>query len=170
MRQPALIRDDRQELSHFWVYPLLTAPVMVMSDALGAHPLLAFVLTNAALLTAAVLVVTRVFGVSSALMLLASPLGWIYYFPLIWLTVAAAVEAVRPLSARWVWWLSAVFVLILSGLPYPFVLGRDAGISVETLLVTSADTTALLAAFAFALAAAWRVGARWPFDRSGSLP
>lgn len=96
------------------------------------------------------------------LMLLASPLGWLYYFPLIWITATAAVEAVRPLSSRWVWWLSAVFVLILTGLPYPFVTSRDAGESLETLLATSADTAALLTAFAFVLAVAWRVSAPRP--------
>lgn len=96
------------------------------------------------------------------LMLLASPLGWLYYFPLMWILAAAAVEAVRPLSSRWVWWLSAVFVLILSGLPYPFVTSRDAGESLETLLATSADTMALLIAFGFVLAVAWRVSAPRP--------
>jgi hypothetical protein len=93
------------------------------------------------------------------LMLLASPLGWIYYFSLMWIAAAAVVEAVRPLPSRWTWSLSAAVVLILCGLPYPFVISREAGASLQSLLVTSTDTAALLLAFAFVLAAAWRVSA-----------
>lgn len=96
------------------------------------------------------------------LMLLASPLGWLYYFPLMWITAAAVVEAVRPLPSRWVWWLSAAVVLILCGLPYPFARSREAGASLESLLATSADTAALLLAFAFVLAVAWRVSGPRP--------
>ena len=93
------------------------------------------------------------------LMLLASPLGWLYYFSLMWIAAAAVVEAVRPLPSRWIRWLSSAVVLILCGLPYPFVISREAGASLQSLLVTSADTAALLLAFAFVLAAAWRVSA-----------
>ena len=94
------------------------------------------------------------------LMLLGSPLGWIYYFPLIWIAAAGVVEAVRPLPSRWVWWLSAAAVLALCGLPFPFAKSSEAGESLQSLLVTSADTMALLVAFAFVLAAAWRVSAQ----------
>jgi hypothetical protein len=76
-----------------------------------------------------------------------------------WIAAAAIVEAVRPLPSRWTWWLSSAVVLILCGLPYPFVISRDAGASLQSLLVTSTDTAALLLAFAFVLAAAWRVSA-----------
>jgi hypothetical protein len=93
------------------------------------------------------------------LMLLASPLGWLYYFSLMWIAAAALVEAVWPLPSRWIWWLSSTAVLILCGLPYPFLIGRKAGASLESLLLTSADTVALLLAFAFVLAAARRVSA-----------
>jgi hypothetical protein len=93
------------------------------------------------------------------LMLLASPLGWIYYFPLMWITAAAIIEVVRPLPSRWVWWLSASFLLVLCGLPYPFARSSDAGESFQSLLATSADTAALLVAFGFVLAVAWRVSA-----------
>lgn len=91
------------------------------------------------------------------LMLLASPLGWLYYFPLMWIAAVAVLGAVRPLASRWLWWLATALVLIVCGLPYPFVIGREAGESLRSLLITSADTAALLLAFAVILAAAWRV-------------
>ena len=94
------------------------------------------------------------------LMLLASPLGWLYYFPLLWITVSAVIEAVHPLHSHWTWWLFAACIMLASGLPYPFVESRDATESLQTMLVTSADTVALLLALAFVLAAAWRIGAQ----------
>lgn len=91
------------------------------------------------------------------LMLLASPLGWLYYFPLMWIAAVAVLGAVRPLPSRWVWWLATALVLVVCGLPYPFVIAREAGESLRSLLTTSGDTAALLLAFAVILAAAWRV-------------
>lgn len=92
------------------------------------------------------------------LMLLASPLGWLYYFPLLWITVSAVIEAVHPRHSHWAWWLFAAFVMLVSGLPYTFIPGEDATESLQTILVTSADTVALLLALALVLAAAWRIG------------
>ena len=91
---------------------------------------------------------------SIPLMLLASPLGWLYYFLGIWVSGIAVVIAVRPLESRKVWWLLAIGMLILCGLPYPFVNARDIGQSWEFLLVNSIDTAALLVAFAFVIGAA----------------
>ena len=46
VRQPALIRDGRQEFSHFWLYPLLAAPATAIATAVGAHPMAAFGVTD----------------------------------------------------------------------------------------------------------------------------
>ena len=44
---PELRGDDgRQDFLHFWFYPLLAAPGLALTDALGRHPTYAFALTN----------------------------------------------------------------------------------------------------------------------------
>jgi len=91
------------------------------------------------------------------LMLLMSPLGWLYYFPVMWMAAAAIFAATRSFDARRPWRISAVGALVLSGLPYPFVLAKDAGISFGTFLVLSADTGALVVTFAVAVGTAWHV-------------
>jgi hypothetical protein len=93
------------------------------------------------------------------LMLLASPLGWVYYFLLMWISAIATALAVRLLPSRRRWWISAAMVLVLCGLPFPFVVAAEANTSLRSLLITSADTAALLVAFGFVLAVAWRVSA-----------
>jgi hypothetical protein len=119
VRQPALIRDGRQEFSHFWLYPLLTVPAMVVTDTLGAHPLVAFILTNAVLLVMALSFVARVFGLPSALLLLASPLVWfvaraqVEVFTLSLLCLAMAAAA----TGRWGWGALAVAVASTQNLP-----------------------------------------------------
>jgi Glycosyltransferase family 87 len=97
------------------------------------------------------------------LMLLASPLGWIYYLPLVWIAALAVINAVRPLPSRWIWWLASVVMLVLCGLPFPFVNAGEAAQSLRSLLLTSVDTFALLATFAFTLCVAWRLGNGWRY-------
>jgi hypothetical protein len=105
IRQPALIRDGRQEFSHFWIYPLLTAPATGIAAAIGAHPLVAFTVTNALLLGAALWATARTFGSIPALFVIASPLVWflaraqveIFTVALLCLTMAAAARG------RWGW-------------------------------------------------------------------
>ena len=91
------------------------------------------------------------------LMLLISPLGWLYYFPVIWITIVAIFIATRPIAGRLRWRLAAIGALIFSGLPYPFVLTMDAGQSLGSLLGTTADTASLLLIFAILVGAAWRL-------------
>ena len=103
------------------------------------------------------------------LMLLASPLGWIYYFPLIWITAAAILMAVKPLKSQVIWWLTAIAMLVLCGLPFPFVNSKDAGQSLGSLLGTSLDTAALLIAYAVVVGAAWRLNLRENEDASPTI-
>jgi hypothetical protein len=105
IRQPALIRDGRQEFSHFWVYPLLTAPATSIATAVGAHPLVAFTITNALLLGTALLATARTFGSIPALLVIGSPLVWflaraqveVFTVALLCLAMAAAARG------RWGW-------------------------------------------------------------------
>ena len=105
IRQPALIRDGRQEFSHFWLYPLLAAPATGVATAVGFHPLAAFTITNTLLLGAALWVTARTFGSVPALLVIGSPLVWflaraqveIFTVSLLCLAMAAAVRG------RWGW-------------------------------------------------------------------
>ena len=105
INQPALIREGRQEFSHFWIYPLLTAPATVMATATGTHPLVAFTITNAFLLGAALWATARTFGSVPALFVIGSPLVWflgraqveIFTVALLCLAIAAAARG------RWGW-------------------------------------------------------------------
>src|SRR5918994_4637539 len=105
IRQPALVRDGRQEFSHFWIYPLLATPATGIATIVGAHPLVAFTITNALLLGAALWATARTFGSVPALLVIASPLVWflaraqveIFTVALLCLAMAAAVRG------RWGW-------------------------------------------------------------------
>jgi len=74
--QPALVRDGRQEFSHFWLYPLLAAPFVAATDLLDRHPADAFLVVNALLLAAALWAIGRWSRPVVGLLLLASPLVW----------------------------------------------------------------------------------------------
>jgi hypothetical protein len=124
VRQPSLFRDNRQEFSHFWGYPLLVAPLMAAASVTGAHPLAAFAITNAALLAAALWAVVHVFGPIPALLLLASPLIWfvgraqveVFTVSLLCLALAAAARG------RWEWASLAVAAAATQNLPIAAVL------------------------------------------------
>jgi alpha-1,2-mannosyltransferase len=96
-------------------------------------------------------------GGAMPLMLLVSPLGWLYYFPIIWITVAAVFLATKSLASRWCWRILAIAALVLTGLPYSFGDTMDTGESLDTLLTTSGDTAALLATFAVVVGSAWHL-------------
>ncbi len=69
-------RDGRQDLPHFWLYPLLATPAVKLALMLGASPLWGFVALHALLLGAlAALMVSRPAPVWTSLLLL-SPLMW----------------------------------------------------------------------------------------------
>lgn len=74
--QPPLIVAGRQELSHFWFYPLLVAPAIGLTGLLSLHPGYAFLAVNAALLGLALWQVQRAYSAIVSLVLLASPLIW----------------------------------------------------------------------------------------------
>ena len=105
VRQPALIRDGRQEFSHFWLYPLIVAPATAVASAADLHPLAAFTITNASLLGMALWMTVRTFGPIAALLVIASPIIWfiaraqveIFTVALLCLAMAAASRG------RWGW-------------------------------------------------------------------
>lgn len=119
LRQPALIRDGRQEFSHFWLYPLLTTPALTVAKLVGAHPVTAFLATNSLLFTAALVAVARSFGVAAALCLLATPILWflpraqveVFMFAFITLAVCAAARG------RWAAGALALAVAATQNLP-----------------------------------------------------
>jgi hypothetical protein len=105
VHQPGLIRNGRQEFSHFWLYPLIVAPVTAVASAADAHPLAAFTITNASLLGVALWATLKAFGSITALSVIASPIVWfvgraqveIFTVALLCLAMAAAS------GGRWGW-------------------------------------------------------------------
>jgi hypothetical protein len=76
-RVPDLRADDeRRDFPHFWFYPALAAPGVVLAHALHLHPNAGFVATNVALFLAALWIVSGVLGWPGALLLFASPILW----------------------------------------------------------------------------------------------
>ena len=55
-------------------------------------------------------------GGAMPLTLFMSPLGWLYYFPAIWISVAAIFVATRRLATRQRWPIAATGSLVFSGL------------------------------------------------------
>ena len=74
--QPPLVVDGRQEFSHFWLYPLLVAPGILLTQQLGLAPGYAFLAVNAILLGLALWQVQRTYSAVVSLFLLATPLIW----------------------------------------------------------------------------------------------
>jgi hypothetical protein len=103
--QPPLIVDGRQEFSHFWLYPLLAAPVIALTAQIDLHPGYAFVAVNAVLLALALWQVQRAYSPVVSLLLLASPLIWfvnkaqVEVFTLSLLCIAMA----QARRGRWLW-------------------------------------------------------------------
>jgi len=97
-------RDRRRDFVHFWFYPLLAAPFVWTTRAVGASPLYAFTLLNGLLLLAALHVALPRIGGAACLLLFAGPAIWwidkahteIFTFSL--LAIAFLVMRDRP------WW------------------------------------------------------------------
>lgn len=77
LTHPDLVgRDGRQDMPHFWLYPLLATPAVMAAQQAGVSPLWGFVALHACLLAAlTALVLTRPAPVWTSLLLL-SPLIW----------------------------------------------------------------------------------------------
>ncbi len=124
VRQPALVAGGRQEFSHFWFFPLLAAPLLVLTDQFGLHPLTAFTLLNGILLTAALAAIVQVFSALPALAILASPLAWfvaraqVEVFSFTFLTLAIAAAA----RGRWGWATVAIAVASTQNAPIAAVI------------------------------------------------
>jgi hypothetical protein len=119
VHQPALVRHGRQEFSHFWVYPLLTAPATAIANAMAIHPLAAFTATNLMFLASALWAAARTFGPITTLVVLASPLIWfvaraqveVFTFALLSLAMAAIA------TQRWGWASLAIALAATQNLP-----------------------------------------------------
>jgi hypothetical protein len=68
--------DGRRDFPHFWLYPALAAPGVALASALGLHPNVGFVLTNAALFLGALWIVSGMLGWPGSVLLFASPILW----------------------------------------------------------------------------------------------
>src|SRR3954464_3896870 len=70
--------DHRRDLLHFWVYPLIAAPVVAVTHVMGASPLWGFAALNLCLLGAALWVaIPRVGGAGATLLFIGPILWWI---------------------------------------------------------------------------------------------
>src|SRR5579863_6296710 len=89
-------RAGLQEMWHFWFFPLMVAPIMAVTRALGGSPVLAFGFFNAILLGAGIRVVYRRVGLLTASLLGASPILWwvdkpqVEVFTFVWLLLGCA--------------------------------------------------------------------------------
>ena len=74
---PALVAaDGRQDFLHFFLYPLVVAPAVVVADAIGAHPHWAFTVVNAMLLAVALFVAARHAPLAACVAGFVSPIVW----------------------------------------------------------------------------------------------
>lgn len=77
LEMPALrAGDGRQDLPHFWLYPLLAVPALWATDALGAHPNYAFTFLNVVIACSAFVVLALRTSIFIAVLMLAGPLIW----------------------------------------------------------------------------------------------
>jgi len=98
-------RDGRLHHRHFWLYPLLAAPGVAATTALGLHPIWAFALLNVVLLSLAAGVLAQRAGVLPVALLCAGPIIWwidkahpeVYVFAMLVIGLAALSE--RPGAA-----------------------------------------------------------------------
>jgi hypothetical protein len=77
LEMPSLkARDGRQDLPHFWLYPLAASPLVAGTEALGVHPIWAFTVLNLSCLLWAIWVVGPRIGTASTLLIFAGPMLW----------------------------------------------------------------------------------------------
>ena len=97
-------QDERQDLAHFWFYPLIAAPFVRAFTAIGADPIRGFTVLNLALLALAAGVLAARCSIAVTTLLVAGPILWwvdkaqteVFTFSL--LTVAVALLETAP------WW------------------------------------------------------------------
>jgi hypothetical protein len=76
-RVPALrAGDGRRDLPHFWFYPALASPGVLLAGRLHLQPNAGFTLTNLALFLTAVWIVSGILGWPGTVLLFASPILW----------------------------------------------------------------------------------------------
>ena len=99
--------DGRQDLPHFWFYPLLAAPFVRVALGLGADPIRGFAALNVVLLAAAAFVLSARHSRAVTVIVILGPILWwidkaqteVFTFSL--LTIAIALLAEAP------WWSAA---------------------------------------------------------------
>jgi hypothetical protein len=98
-------RDGRLHHRHFWLYPLLAAPGVAATTALGLHPVWAFALVNVVLLSLAAGILAPRAGILPVALLCAGPIIWwidkahpeVYVFAM--LVIGLATLSERPGAA-----------------------------------------------------------------------
>src|SRR3982751_5245705 len=97
--------DHRRDLLHFWVYPLIAAPLVAVARIVGASPLWGFVALNLCLLGAALwLAIPRVGGASATLLFIGPILWWVdepQNFPVA--VVVVSIACAHAIARRGVW-------------------------------------------------------------------
>jgi hypothetical protein len=68
--------DGRQDFPHFWFYPALAAPPVLVTRALSVHPYIGFTIVNIALLLLALWVVSGRLNWTAVLLLFGGPILW----------------------------------------------------------------------------------------------
>jgi hypothetical protein len=68
--------DGRQDLPHFWLYPLLAAPFVRIAEATGANLITGFTVLNLLLLMALAALLLRRVSVAVAALIVAGPIVW----------------------------------------------------------------------------------------------
>src|SRR5688572_21019770 len=68
--------DSRRDFLHFWFYALLAAPVLWVTDAVGAGPPTAFTLVNLVFFGIALFVALPRIGTAGTLLLFGGPIIW----------------------------------------------------------------------------------------------
>jgi hypothetical protein len=74
--QPLVGADGRQDFPHFWLYPLVVAPVLAVVNGLGLHPNHAFTIVNGLLLLLLSWWFVKGHRAIAAALLVAGPLIW----------------------------------------------------------------------------------------------
>lgn len=69
-------RDGRRDFLHSWIYPLLAVPALWMTQLVGASPLVAFTMTNVALLGLALWIALPRVGGAACVLLFGGPIVW----------------------------------------------------------------------------------------------
>ena len=69
-------RDGRRDFLHFWIYPLVAVPALWMTRLVGASPLVAFTMTNVALLGLALWIAVPRLGGAACVLLFGGPIVW----------------------------------------------------------------------------------------------